>query len=198
MSSFANLLCLVVFILAYACICGAIDHGARLDEIVNRKYQEAKLVHKRTEHLISQTKSRAETTGQVHSKSRFNSVTNSKDIHDQHINAIQRPNVQQEYSGTSKMHSTLSSHGVSSALAKEINNMASSFIPRETIVKHVQTHFPNKEPHEWNDIVISAISAAGKSQPNSLETNKAETKYAEFRKHKFDQAKETLQDGVNA
>jgi hypothetical protein len=92
------------------------------------------------------------------------------------------------------MHSTLAAHGVSSALVKEINNMAASRISRESIVKHVQTHFPNKEPHEWNDIVISAISVAGKTQSDPLDTDKASKREAIFQKTRFNQAKQSMED----
>jgi hypothetical protein len=61
----------------------------------------------------------------------------------------------------SKMLSTLSAHGVKEVLIQEINNMKNSFIPREHIVRHVGTHFPEKTSTEWNDIVISALGLGG-------------------------------------
>jgi hypothetical protein len=52
--------------------------------------------------------------------------------------------------------------------------MAASLIPKETIIEHVKTHFPEKEVHEVNDIVISALASGNKiKQVNKMDTVKA-------------------------
>jgi hypothetical protein len=93
-----------------------------------------------------------------------------------------------------KMQSTLQVHGVDDALIKEINNMAASMIPRETIIKHVQTHFPDKRQYEWNDIVIAAIGVMSSAQPKPLDTIKAQRDAALSQARKFDESKKALEN----
>jgi hypothetical protein len=180
------------------CICvlaqGA-DHSARLEEIVTRKTTEAKQAHKHAENMVNQAKSRAE-VGVKQSLKNTNAASSHKELHDRHINAVPQHSSGDDKGPPTRAHTTLDSHGVSGSLIKEINNMATSFIPREAIVKHVKAHFPNKQPHEWNDIVITAINAAGKDQPDSLDTNKANAQDADFRRLKFQRAKDSMQSTV--
>ena len=92
----------------------------------------------------------------------------------------------------SKLEETLTIHGVSSAMVNEINDMATSYIPREAIVQHVQSHFPNKREHEWNDIVIAAVGVAGRRQPEVTDMQKSNRDNAEQQKKKFKSAKAVL------
>jgi hypothetical protein len=180
------------------CVCvlaQAVDHSARLEEIVSRKTTEAKQAYKHAENMVNQAKSRAE-VGVKQSLKSINTASNQKELHDRHINAVSQQDRSDDQRPQTRVHTTLDSHGVSGSLIKEINNMATSFIPREAIVKHVKAHFPNKQPHEWNDIVISAINAAGKDQPDSLDTSKADAQDANFRKLKFQRAKDSMQNTV--
>jgi hypothetical protein len=94
---------------------------------------------------------------------------------------------------TSKMQNTLRIHGVNDELIKEINNMASSLIPRETIIKHVQTHFPDKRQHEWNDIVIAAIGLMDSSQPKAKNMVKANKDAALRQAREFEESKKALE-----
>ena len=48
----------------------------------------------------------------------------------------------------SDLQSSLDAHGVQAFLIDEINGMATSYIPHETIIRHVQTHFPDKKLSE--------------------------------------------------
>jgi hypothetical protein len=171
----------------------AVDHAARLEEIVAKKSAEAKHARKHVDSVLKQAKARAETKWATSADK--GTIDSIRDVHEAHVNSItsSESRVAGDYS-RSAMHSTLAAHGVSSALVKEINSMASSQIPRESIVKHVQTHFPNKEPHEWNDIVISAISVAGKSQSEPLDTDKASKREAMFQKNRFNLAKQSMED----
>mmetsp|Transcript_82862 Transcript_82862/g.162453 ORF Transcript_82862/g.162453 Transcript_82862/m.162453 type:complete len:198 (+) Transcript_82862:35-628(+) len=178
-----------LFVLIYS-----LDHAARLDEMIAKKNNEAKLANKHVDHIVHSAKIRAETVSSRNIASKPLSNENAKNAHDRHMMSMPEvePTIPRQES-RSKMHSTLSAHGVSHALFKEINNMAASYIPREAIVKHVQTHFPNKEPHEWNDIVISAIAAAGKVQPGESDTSKATRNEASLQKKKFEHAMDSLQ-----
>lgn len=93
----------------------------------------------------------------------------------------------------SKMQNTLRVHGVNDELIREINNMASSLIPKESIIKHVQTHFPDKRQHEWNDIVIAAIGVMDSTQPKPESMIKAKRDAALAQARKFDESKKALE-----
>lgn len=175
----------------------AVDHASRLEDIVSRKMKDSHAANDHANNLLSGAKIRLE--GHLAAaKARIPAASDEfKRAHDERVlianeRATKSPEQTREPSAEPKMHSTLEAHGVSDSLVREINNMASSYIPRETIVKHVQTHFPNKEQHEWNDIVISAISVAGKVQPDSLDTTKSSKNAANMQKQQFEKAKQTL------
>jgi hypothetical protein len=173
----------------------AVDHASRLEDIVSRKMKDSHAANVHANNLLSGAKVRLE--GHLAAaKARSPAVSDElKRVHDERVLiANERGTKSPEHvpSVEPKMHSTLEAHGVSDSLVREINNMASSYIPRETIVKHVQTHFPNKDQHEWNDIVISAISVAGKVQPDSLDTTKSSKNAANMQKQQFERAKQTL------
>ena len=75
--------------------------------------------------------------------------------------------------------------------------MSTSFIPRETIIKHVQTHYPNKKLSEVNDIVISAIALTGKKQADVLDFKKHNKVTAQAKRQKFENAKDNLKAGLS-
>lgn len=72
-----------------------------------------------------------------------------------------------------RLMNTLNKHNVEEALVIEINHMAASRIPREYIIQHVGTHFPEKSLSDWNDIVIAAVGSQGKHHTTSLRFKKA-------------------------
>lgn len=90
------------------------------------------------------------------------------------------------------MEATLDHHGVPENLMREIHSMASSYIPRETIVKHVKSHFPGKSESDWNDIVVSAIGVGGRAMPKNQDFKKANAVRHKLKKEKFEKEKERL------
>ena len=175
----------------------AVDHAGRLEDIINRKMKESHATNTHANNLLKNAKVRLETNLAAAKNKRMDVPDDAKRIHDEHVELITERNQRkrEDVPGVEpKMESTLKAHGVSDSLVREINNMASSYIPRETIVKHVQTHFPNKDQHEWNDIVISAISAAGNTQPDSLATAKSSKAAADFQKEQFKRAKQSMEN----
>jgi hypothetical protein len=46
-------------------------------------------------------------------------------------------------------------------------------LKKDDIVKNIQTHFPDKTPHEINDVVVLANAAAGRSQPRDKDNTRA-------------------------
>lgn len=40
-------------------------------------------------------------------------------------------------------------------------------------MKNIQTHFPEKSPHEINDVVVLANAATGRSQPRDKDNSRA-------------------------
>lgn len=93
---------------------------------------------------------------------------------------------------THRLQSTLDAHGVSDSLVQEINNMATSSISREHLVLHVQSHFPHKQSHELNDIVVAAIAVQGRRQPDSPDRTKAIQLEMLMDRARFDSAKKTM------
>lgn len=88
---------------------------------------------------------------------------------------------------------TLQSHHVKVDLVDEINNMAAAAIPHEYIVQHVSTHYPEKTLSEWNDIVISSLSAHGKSRSKLLRFKRASENNARAQKVKYEALKKTYE-----
>lgn len=176
---------------------GAVDHAGRLEDIINRKMKESHATNTHANNLLKNAKVRLESNLAAAKKNRADVSDDAKRVHDEHVELIAENNQRKREvasEGEPKMESTLKAHGVSDSLVREINNMASSYIPRETIVRHVQTHFPNKDQHEWNDIVISAISSAGNAQPDALATGKSSKAAATFQKEQFKRAKQSLEN----
>ena len=188
------LFCLISFVFHQAL---AVDHASRLDDIITRKTKESHTANTHANNLLKNAKVRLEDSVAA-AKKKIPEVSDvAKNVHDSHVAAVAEKKlagVEQIVSRSKdrKVVSALREHGVSDSLVREINNMASSYIPRETIVKHVQSHFPNKDAHEWNDIVISAISSAGKEQPDSLATTKSSKVKANFQQQQFQKAKDSL------
>jgi len=176
----------------------AVDHASRLDDIIARKTKESHTANTHANNLLKNAKVRLEDSLAAAKKKIPELSNDARKVHDSHTGAITEKKVtsgEQTVSRSEdrKVAGALREHGVSDSLVREINNMASSYIPRETIVKHVQSHFPNKEQHEWNDIVISAISAKGKEQPDSLATTKSSKAQANFQQQQFQKAKDSLE-----
>lgn len=178
------------------------DHAARLQQLVAKKTIEAQNANTHANTLLSGLKSRADAHTTA-TKSYDSPALHTKNMHEHHMAAVKRPESVQRLEKPDwadslgpdhKMHSTLAAHGVSDSLVREINNMASSNIQREAIVKHVQTHFPDKDPHEWNDIVVSAIGVAGKAQPDASQTTKSSRNEALLQRQKFKRDKRTLEN----
>ena len=88
---------------------------------------------------------------------------------------------------------TLKSHHVKVDLVDEINNMAAAAIPHEYIVQHVSTHYPEKTLSEWNDIVISSLSAHGRSRSKLLRFKRASENNARSQKVKYEALKKTYE-----
>jgi len=86
----------------------------------------------------------------------------------------------------------LDAHGVSDTLIQEINNMATSSISKEHLVLHVQSHFPHKQSHELNDIVVAAIAVQGRRQPDSPDRTKAIQQEIAVDRTRFYNAKKTM------
>ena len=59
----------------------------------------------------------------------------------------------------------LEKHRVSKSTTQEIVRMSAQNIPKETIVQHMQTHFPGKSSGDINNIIVAAHLAHGKPQP---------------------------------
>lgn len=93
---------------------------------------------------------------------------------------------------THRLQSTLDAHGISDSLVQEINNMATSSISREHLVLHVQSHFPHKQSHELNDIVVAAIAVQGRRQPDGPDRTKAIQQEMAMDRARFDSAKKTM------
>lgn len=92
-----------------------------------------------------------------------------------------------------KARQTLDAHNVPSSLVEEISQMAAAFIPREDIVSHVATHFPGKQPHELNDIVLAAVSTAESKMPDTKDAKHAQQEDAAFKETRFDRAQASFE-----
>lgn len=193
--------CFFLLVVAVLCIftisAANVEHNARLEEIISRKTAEAKAAHGHVAYVLNKAKERAESAASRPVVGKLHDSATPIAAHNELMSSVVLPE-RKEKAPVSQTHATLAAHGVSTALVKEINNMATSYIPREDIIKHVRTHFPNKQPHEWNDIVISAISSQNKAQPESLETNRADKNDATLQKRRFNQAKDGLENRLNA
>lgn len=183
------------------------DHTARLQQVVNKKTIEAQHANAHANALLSTLKSKnADLTSSIKREDLFASQT--KLLHEHHLATAQKPRSSERTVAREdwvdslgpehKMHSTLAAHGVKDTLVREINNMAASNIQRDAIVKHVQTHFPDKDPHEWNDIVVSAIGVSGKFQPDVSQTTKSSRNEALLQQQRFKRDKRSLENKQEA
>jgi hypothetical protein len=92
-----------------------------------------------------------------------------------------------------RVSNTLEKHGVSDALVKELNRMHGSSVPRDALIQHVSTHFPEKKSEDWHDIVIAAIAFHGKPIPEASDAETALKHQADFDKLKFHRAKDSFE-----
>jgi hypothetical protein len=88
---------------------------------------------------------------------------------------------------------TLELHAVPTSLVSEINRMAAASIPREAIVKHLGTHYPDKKSHELNDIVVAAATASQHKQPDTLDTKHAAKEQAAFQNTQFERSQASFE-----
>mmetsp|Transcript_25030 Transcript_25030/g.41717 ORF Transcript_25030/g.41717 Transcript_25030/m.41717 type:complete len:204 (-) Transcript_25030:126-737(-) len=192
------LLAIAVVFLRIRHISAGSEHGARIEEAVTAKTKESHDVNEQAQELLlnSKTRMKQNTEAARHHASR---LADGKYVHEKVQVVPPKPataarKVLKE--DENKMATALKYHGVSDGLVHEINNMASASIPREHIVKHVQTHYPNKDPHEWNDIVISAIGVTGKAQPDTLDMKKSAQQELNMNKRRFEHAKKSMNHKV--
>lgn len=92
-----------------------------------------------------------------------------------------------------RLRSTLDSHGVDEAVIQEISRLAATSVPREHIVQHLGTHFPNKKSSELNDIMIAALSYKGTEMPDPSATNNAKKKEVEMSNRRFERSKASFE-----
>lgn len=85
------------------------------------------------------------------------------------------------------------SDDVPPGLIDEINRLASSSIPRESLIDHVGTHFPHKKTHELNDIIISATAAMENSPPETTDTKHAKQEQLAFQATKFQRSQSSFE-----
>ena len=199
---------LLIVILVIVDVTRSLEHAGRIDEIVETKKAESHNANRYADNLASNSKIKLVNNLAAAQESKIKFSADAKDAHDEHVASFQANQAKVDLENTEKlnaknnpehkMRSTLAAHGVSDSLVEEINNMATSYIPRETIVKHVQSHFPNKGQHEWNDIVISAIGVAGKSQPHPMDNQKSMNAEVQMDKARFETAKKSLQNKQDA
>lgn len=79
----------------------------------------------------------------------------------------------------------LEDNDVDASLQSEILSMSSALTPREGIIAHVLTHFPNMNVAQASDIVTATHVAAGRSQPNSQQFSKHRALKAAQRMEKY-------------
>ncbi|KAJ1397480.1 hypothetical protein B484DRAFT_406969 [Ochromonadaceae sp. CCMP2298] len=178
-------------------VLASVEHSARIEEIVSVRAAESHSANDNANELLVNGKVRLE--GHLASAKQQAAKLSDAKFKPTNTASIKRPAVaraQREKLDPShpehKMRAALKAHGVSDGLMREINNMASSQIPREAIIQHVQTHFPNKAQHEWNEIVVSAIAVRGNRQPDMLDMKKANREELVRDKNRFQQAKKSL------
>lgn len=121
----------------------------------------------------------------------MNYIDISSSVFDSRGSESQRPN-----KSKNDIQSSLDAHGVQPYLIDEINGMATSYIPRETIIKHVQSHFPEKSLSEVNDIVISAIALTGKNQAHLMDIQISNKLSAQSQREKFNIAKDKMTETI--
>ena len=73
-------------------------------------------------------------------------------------------------------------------LINEINRMTAANIPREAIVDHVRSHYPEKQPHEWTDIVVMASMHGGRLSDTN-DHKKAKREEIAFNQLKYERQK---------
>lgn len=85
----------------------------------------------------------------------------------------------------------LDKYGVSSALQEEIIRMATSSIPRETIIEHIRAQL-SVSTADANDIVVASHILAKKSQPKRMHTVSAQRLQMAQKLKKYEKDKEDL------
>jgi hypothetical protein len=145
-----------------------VEHSARIEEIVSARSAESHAANDHADELLGNGKVRldshlasAKQQATKLSDAKYRPTNTAASMPRQGVARAQTREKPDPSHPEHKMRSALKAHGVSDGLVREINNMAASQIPRESIVEHVRTHFPNKAPHEWNEIVVSAIAVKG-------------------------------------
>ena len=67
-----------------------------------------------------------------------------------------------------KIEKTLNDYGVSESTQRAIAGMTKSGLSHETIMKNIQNHFPDKKPHEINEIVVASNVAMNTKQARGV------------------------------
>ena len=94
-------------------------------------------------------------------------------------------------SSSNRISETFKTHNVKKTLIDEINNMAASSIPREYIISHVGSHYPDKSESEWNDIVISSLNVYGKHAPKQLRYKRSMENSIQVHRARYEALKKT-------
>ena len=183
--------------------------GSHLESILSKRNEEINLVKSSVENTIKTMQSR----NNMELLNAMNRIGTYK-VENNHMNYV---DISADFSSpsTSKSKSTvtvgstnnkapksavasvLDRHNVETSLINEINSMSTSYIPRETIIKHVQTHYPDKKASEINDIVISAIQFSSQKHPKEMDIKNANRINAKVNRRKFEAAKQKLTNQIN-
>jgi hypothetical protein len=115
----------------------------------------------------------------------------SHNILDEKLNEI-KSKQHRHSANIDKSKNALETHGVDDALVTEINRMAASFIPRDAILNHISTHFPDKKTEDWNDIMIASLAKNRRRIPGQ-DTDRAARQEALLKQKKFERAKQSFE-----
>lgn len=114
----------------------------------------------------------------------------SHNILDEKLNEI-KSKQSRHSANVDKTKNALETHGVDDAFVTEINRMAASFIPRDAILNHISTHFPEKKTEDWNDIMIASLAKNRRRIPGQ-DTDRAARQEALLKQKKFERAKQSF------
>jgi hypothetical protein len=63
-----------------------------------------------------------------------------------------------------KIEKTLRDYGVDENMQRAISGMTKSGLSHDTIMKNIQNHYPDRKPHEINEIVVASNVAMNTKQ----------------------------------
>lgn len=137
-------------------------------------------IKERSENLHNMVQELAERNNNAKNKVAANEGPARRDLSNSEIeaNILNKLNTQERVNhlktrfDSSTKH-VLSKHAVSNSLIQEINRMAASSVPHDSLVLHVKSHYPQQSKEVWNDIVVSALAAQGRvSQVTDFEKSR--------------------------